>query len=582
MRILFSMRSFWYVKTYDRLIQELARRGHQIHLVADFGDEADQASNQEYTRWNASAMELAERTPGLTWNWMPAGYGLHWQRVVTSLRLGLDYLRYRHPRYHHTPKLGVKAKRDAPAAVRALSKLPGAAPQLRRILTRLERLAPIDPGLRAYLESQAPDLLLVTPLITIGSPQSDLVRAARSLGIRTGVCVGSWDHLSSKALIRAVPDRLFVWNQVQRDEAVDFHGVPADRVVTTGAQCFDHWFTWQPSQSRESFLATVGLPTERPFLMYVCTSLLAGSPVEAEFVIEWAQVIRCHPALRDLSILVRPHPKRTKEWVDRRKRIEAMGNLVVWPRVGTPPHTDLTRNEYFDSLHYSAAVIGINTTAMIEAGIIGRPVLSVLLPEYRDNQEGTIHFHYLLNVGGGLLRLARTFDEHAAQIAETLVTGPPPNAAFIEAFVRPHGLDRPASHVFADAVEAMRSVPPLGPESVQAGDAAWRGLLRLVAPLFKVSYRALLLEERRLLDIRRRREGLTPGQQRALRVLLLLDAKERSKRRAQDLLAAERTKKRAERRERDQQQKMVKGVQRDQRFAQKRAARDQTVPERNA
>ena len=44
-------------------------------------------------------------------------------------------------------------------------------------------------------------------------------------------------------------------------------------------------------------------------------------------------------------------------------------------------------------------------------------MLSVLLPEIsKDNQEGTIHFHYLLNVGGGLLEVARSLEEHVAQL----------------------------------------------------------------------------------------------------------------------------------------------------------------------
>ncbi len=60
------------------------------------------------------------------------------------------------------------------------------------------------------------------------------------------LCVWSWDHLSSKALIRVVPDKVMVWNTTQRDEAQRFHGVPADRVLVTGAQCFDQWFDRPP------------------------------------------------------------------------------------------------------------------------------------------------------------------------------------------------------------------------------------------------------------------------------------------------------------------------------------------------
>ena len=61
------------------------------------------------------------------------------------------------------------------------------------------------PTSAAYIEAQGPDVVLVTPLIALGSAQIDYLRAARSLGIPTALCVWSWDHLSSKALIRELP-----------------------------------------------------------------------------------------------------------------------------------------------------------------------------------------------------------------------------------------------------------------------------------------------------------------------------------------------------------------------------------------
>ena len=42
----------------------------------------------------------------------------------------------------------------------------------------------------------------------------------------------------------------------------------------------------------------------------------------------------------------------------------------------------------FDSLYYSAAVVGINTSAMIEAAILGKPVLSLMTGDFAGTQEG--------------------------------------------------------------------------------------------------------------------------------------------------------------------------------------------------
>ena len=69
-----------------------------------------------------------------------------------------------------------------------------------------------------------------------------------------------------------------------------------------------------------------------------------------------------------------------------------------------------SRAEYFDALYYSSAVVGINTSAFIEAGIIGRPVYAIILAdEFSGTQAGTIHFRYLTEVGGGIAQAGREF-----------------------------------------------------------------------------------------------------------------------------------------------------------------------------
>ena len=143
------------------------------------------------------------------------------------------------------------------------------------------------PRSSASSTSRGPTWSMITPLVgVVASSQLDLLRSVRARGVPAAVCVWSWDHLSSKAIIRDVPDRLFVWNDVQKGEALGMHGVPPERVVVTGAQCFDRWFDRQPARGRADFARHVGLPDDRPFVLWVCSALFPGSPSEAEFVMQ--------------------------------------------------------------------------------------------------------------------------------------------------------------------------------------------------------------------------------------------------------------------------------------------------------
>ena len=114
-------------------------------------------------------------------------------------------------------------------------------------------------------------------------------------------------------------------------------------------------------------------------------------------------------------------------------------------------------------MYYSAAVVGLNTSAFLEAAVVGKPVHTVLVDEIsRDNQEGTIHFHYLLDVNGGLLRVARTLDEHCRLLADSLAAeggGDVKAERFVEGFIRPFGRDRSGHAAFRRCDRAAGSSP---------------------------------------------------------------------------------------------------------------------------
>ncbi len=388
----------------------------------------------------------------------------------SKVRLALDYLRYLEPAYAATDALRDRAVVRTPSGlVLLLHHWPFTRRRGRRalqwILDRVDHALEPSPAIERFLDEQQPDVVLVTPLVgLVASSQLDLLRAAQARGIPTGVLVWSWDHLSSKAIIRDWPDRLFVWNDTQREEAVRMHGIPSDRIVVTGAQSYDRWFDRAPSRDKASFADAVGLPDAGAFVLWVCSALFPGSPSEADFVMRWLAHLRQHgdARTRDIAVLIRPHPSRMKEWegIDWAR----YGRTAFW---GGNPVDVQSRHDYFDSLHHSAAVVGLNTSAFIEAGVVGRPVMAILPEEFRSNQEGTLHFKYLQTVGGGLLTTARTLGEHAEQLSEML--GAPPvevlarQQRFVEAFVRPHGLHVPATGVLADAIESLASGPGLRP-----------------------------------------------------------------------------------------------------------------------
>jgi hypothetical protein len=502
--LLFSTSHFGFLRNFEFAISELARRGHRVRLLAD---RRDALGGQRMVE------RLQADFPGhVTVGSAPKLKEATWQPLGAALRLSQDCWRYLGPRYDASPRLRARAVAQAPDAASALARVPllgnpTTLRALRRGVHALERSLPVAPEVLSLLAEAQPDLLLITPLVYFGTHQVEYVRAARQLGIRSVLCVGSWDHLTTKGLIHEVPDRVVVWNEMQRQEAIELHGVLPEQIDVTGASAYDHWFTTTPSVTRGRFCARAGVRADRPYLLYLCSSPFI-TPREVEFVERWMTALRsdARAELRDVGVVVRPHPQNADQWRD--VDLSRFGNVAIWPRAGENPIDQDARAAYFDSMHYSVAVVGVNTSGLIEAGIVGRMVFTVLDAEFAGTQEGTLHFRHLQNVNGGLLHVARTLEEHCAQLAD-LVTGR--GAAddrarrFVEAFIRPKGLDRPAAEVFADAIEAEGR---RGPVPVQRAG--------VLAPLWHAALYPLAAAARAA-ALRRRESAQRESAQRAAR-----------------------------------------------------------------
>jgi hypothetical protein len=394
-----------------------------------------------------------------------------WWELASRLRQARFYLRFLRPEYEQTPELLSRARTRAPRIAVRLGEWVGRGTTARGLLVRiidvLEQSTRGAALFREYLREQRPDVLVTTPLVVLKTMQLDLARAAVERGIRNVFAVASWDHLSSKGELNFLPQHVLVWNETQKREAQDLHHIASGRVTVTGAPVFDDWFDRKPSTTREEFCTRVGLRPDRPIILYACSGLLEGSLPEAPFVQRWVRHLRQsnHPVLRTCGILIRPHFRRGREW--RAVDLSGLDNVVCWPPLGDVPDDIRSKNDYFDSMYHASAVVGLNTSAMIEAAIVGRPVHTILVPEFQHSQEGTLHFSYLLHGPDPLLRTAASLDEHARDLAAVIAgrdPDPDRSARFVRAFVRPRGIDTSATKHFIDALERIAAQP--APEPV--------------------------------------------------------------------------------------------------------------------
>lgn len=437
-----------FVRHFDRVLEILAAQGHHICLVFH-------GTKMEPNHW----LRQFSTRPNVTFVAKGPTRRDRWSPFLNYVRAFGDYSLYFRREFQQATTMrryaAVKIKNErASRAVDRISKLPGVLPLINFLLPFAERWTPPDSNIVGFIRAIDPDVVLVTPLVQFKSVQVDYVKAARRLGIPTGLCVASWDNLTNKGLMREIPDRIFVWNKAQRYEAVRFHGANPERVTITGAQTFDQWFGTPPATSPETFLARLNL--KGPLILYACSAVRIA-PNEIDAVVPWARAVRERgdPQLKAAAILVRPHPLNPQPW----DRLLSLGlpNLAVWSEDGMRSFEAEGRRNYFDSLYHSSAVVGLNTSAQIEAALVGRPVFCFLdrsIPETLRGTLGTLHFNHLLEANGGPLYASHSLAEHVDQLGKALSdpTMAERSRRFTQSFVRPLGLDRAAAPILAEAI----------------------------------------------------------------------------------------------------------------------------------
>lgn len=145
------------------------------------------------------------------------------------------------------------------------------------------------------------------------------------------------------------------------------------------------------------------------------------------------------------------------------RRTGHLGQAIVWPTAPKHPTTEEGRAEFYDTLYYADAIVGLNTSAMIEAAILRKPVLTFRGHLAEDTQTGNQHFKYL--AGSGLVVDANDLGSHVNQLASVLAN-PQPQAircdAFVADFVRPLGSTVSASAMLARHLLELVKVTPAG------------------------------------------------------------------------------------------------------------------------
>jgi hypothetical protein len=449
-RVLFVGRTLEHFSYYSTVIAALLARGAHVELLLD-----EEWSKHSKPSDHAALAEFREDHPDLLVDWLVRRSD-RWRETIFALRELRSYRSYLVRRPRPTSYYVERWRNYLSGHWLSLSEnwwFRGllSTPPAGWALSWAEAAVPADPDVMAHIGAKRPDVVVVSPMNMRFSEETDYVKAAQRLGLRSAVQVLSWDNLTTKGLLQIKPDALFVWNEWHRQEARTIHGIPDASIRVTGAPFMDKWFAGDGGavEPRDAFCARLGFDLSRPILLYVGSHTNIATD-ETDFV----RTLRARLSaskqadVAATQVLLRPHPSNHK--IYRNANIEG---VLVWPDRGALPQTRDALAEMRASLRHATAVVGINTSSMVDAVLANRPTCSVKLEQYADTQWNSAHFAHLRAAD------ALYFDDSLDEFEQTfaaLLAGHDPRAErrqeFARIFARPSGTERSAGGLGADAI----------------------------------------------------------------------------------------------------------------------------------
>lgn len=448
MKIAFVLSQGKHYFYYDRVVRTLHARGHVVRVIcpANFSEDGNKSGR--------ALINLLKDESGVVLDdaIQTRHQNPYWVGLIRNLRDYAIFVRPEHPTPHLAPiwigkELSAKMLRRLEFPVlRSFIRSKIA----RSLLEFLESRIQPDVEIVKWLKDFQPQVIFASPYVFREDFEVEYTKAAQSLQIPVIASLLSWDNLTSKGTYHTIPDWLFVWNHSLVTEAVKIHDIEARRIFVTGAPVYDPWFDLSPTTDRVSFCAHIGLDPSKPYVLYLCSS---KSISERE--IELIQTLISHFDKVDEkyrpALVVRPHPFKNME-------ADGLENewVKVFPKGGQRPDTDETRSTYYDSLYHSAAVIGVNTTGFLESAILDKPCLTIMNSLTNHGQEMRAHFKHLMDAE--YIEVAKDFHE-LMERTMCVISGTDDRREnrrkFVRDFIRPHGLDIPASEVMAGAILAV-------------------------------------------------------------------------------------------------------------------------------
>ena len=206
-----------------------------------------------------------------------------------------------------------------------------------------------------------------------------LLRTARRRGVRSMAIDSSWDNYTNKLIPVRQVDRLVVWNEIMKKQAVSLHGYSPDAIRVAGAPQFDLHF--RVRASRPEFFTRVGADPSRKLIALTTTP--RSLYTHHDHVLRALVAAMNDGRLQNAQVLVRLHPR---DEVEAYREFTNTPHVIIEKpfrdsvKVADGLAIDVTaenQRHLGDTLCHADVVVNVASTISVEACIFDTPVVNI-------------------------------------------------------------------------------------------------------------------------------------------------------------------------------------------------------------
>lgn len=243
-------------------------------------------------------------------------------------------------------------------------------PIFRRIARFFDFLLVRDSTYTSCFVKYSPDLVFLAHLFD--EPEIHLLREAKRHGVKTIGFINSWDKVTSRCIMRLLPDKAIVFNELVKQELVEYNEMSREDILVSGLPQYDYFYDGKKVDHPIS--------KEKELIVYAPMGR-AFSTTDWDIIDFLDSLIKENKLVKNCELLVRFQPNDffNEEEVNKRSHLKFDQPGV---RFGTKRGVDWDMNfadlnHLKKTLQNMSILISYASSISIDAAVFDKPIINI-------------------------------------------------------------------------------------------------------------------------------------------------------------------------------------------------------------